>query len=234
MAESWIALKTRSREVGWTSKLKGGPFAAWVKFLMTVKDCGKRGGCICSEYLDSDWLRKNNVTLAHWSTMLAAAIDNRAVKQENGVFTVTKWADYQRDPTNAERQDRWRDRQGEDVVTGSNGDNADRTGQDHTRQDRTRQDTTPSRPIAYTEDFETFWKAYPRRVGKGAAFEVWEKKEHPEVAVVVAAVEAQAKSDQWKKEGGKFIPHPRTWLNQKRWDDDVEPAKPSESGVPQL
>lgn len=130
MAETWIAMMTRSRLVGWTSKLKGGPFAAWVKFLMTVKDCGKRGGVIRIDYLDSDWLRKNNVTLAHWSAMLAAAIENGAIRQDNGVFAVVKWSDYQRDPTGAERQKGWRERQAENGSNVSNGNNADRTGQD--------------------------------------------------------------------------------------------------------
>lgn len=153
MAESWIALMTRMREVGWTSKLKGGPFAAWIKFLMTVKDRGKRGGTIRAEYLDSDWLRKNNVTLAHWSTMLAAAVDSGAVTQENGVFTVAKWAEYQRDPTNAKRQDRWRDRQDEKDVTLHNGSNGDSTGQDSTGQDK----TTPLPPVLDTPAFKKVW-----------------------------------------------------------------------------
>ena len=28
--------------------------------------------------------------------------------------------------------------------------------------------------------------------------------------------------DQWKKDGGQFIPHPATWLNQEGWDDEPE------------
>lgn len=39
---------------------------------------------------------------------------------------------------------------------------------------------------------------------------------------VLAAVEQQKRSEQWQKDGGQFIPHPATWLNQGRWDD--EPA----------
>ena len=29
------------------------------------------------------------------------------------------------------------------------------------------------------------------------------------------------KSKEWKKENGKYIPHPTTWLNQKRWEDEL-------------
>ena len=29
-------------------------------------------------------------------------------------------------------------------------------------------------------------------------------------------------TEQWQKEGGRFIPNPTTWLNQGRWDDEYE------------
>ena len=35
------------------------------------------------------------------------------------------------------------------------------------------------------------------------------------------AVEAQKKTPQWQKDNGQFIPHPTTWLNGKRWEDEV-------------
>ena len=138
MADAWIALSTGSREVGWASKLSGGAFAAWAKFLMTVKDRGGRGGVILVKYLDTDWLAKNNVTLEEWSSMLAAAIADKAVVQKDGRFIVKHWDSYQRDPTNAERQQRFREGQSnvtDDDVTLRNGSNGDRTGQDRTRQD---------------------------------------------------------------------------------------------------
>jgi DNA replication protein DnaC len=30
------------------------------------------------------------------------------------------------------------------------------------------------------------------------------------------------KSPQWTKDGGQFIPHAATWLNQERWNDELE------------
>jgi hypothetical protein len=38
----------------------------------------------------------------------------------------------------------------------------------------------------------------------------------------VPAVEAQKKSKQWQKDDGQYIPNPSTWLNQGRWDDELE------------
>ena len=40
----------------------------------------------------------------------------------------------------------------------------------------------------------------------------------------MAALEAQKKSEDWLKDKGQFIPYPTTWLNQGRWEDEVEPA----------
>jgi hypothetical protein len=80
----------------------------------------------------------------------------------------------------------------------------------------------------YAPDFEDFWKAYPRKVGKGAAFKAW-KKEDPDLADVLQALEWQIKQNQWVKDGGQFIPHPATWLNQRRWEDEAAP-KPIEHG----
>lgn len=74
----------------------------------------------------------------------------------------------------------------------------------------------------YARDaFETFWKAYPRKVGKDAARRAFAKVKVP-VETLVAAVEAQKASSQWTKDNGQFIPNPATWLNQGRWEDEVE------------
>ena len=47
----------------------------------------------------------------------------------------------------------------------------------------------------------------------------------PPLPTILAAIEAQKKSEQWVKDGGQYIPHPATWLNQGRWDDQVTEYK---------
>jgi hypothetical protein len=37
-----------------------------------------------------------------------------------------------------------------------------------------------------------------------------------------AAIERAKTSEQWRKDGGQFIPHASTWLRAKGWED--EPA----------
>ena len=35
---------------------------------------------------------------------------------------------------------------------------------------------------------------------------------------------AWSKSHDWTKDGGQFIPHAATWLNGKRWEDELPAA----------
>jgi len=72
--------------------------------------------------------------------------------------------------------------------------------------------------------FEIFWKAYPKKIGKGAAEKSFKKINPSETLLqtMLAAIISASESEQWKKEDGQFIPNPATWLNQKRWED--EPA----------
>jgi hypothetical protein len=69
------------------------------------------------------------------------------------------------------------------------------------------------------DNFTAFWAAYPRKVGKAAARKSWNKL-HPPIADVLASLKWQAASAQWTKDAGQFIPHPATWLNQGRWQDE--------------
>lgn len=74
---------------------------------------------------------------------------------------------------------------------------------------------------ALSARFERFWQAYPKKVGKDAAEREWNKLAPGDdlTDAMIAAVRAQRASEQWRKDGGQFIPHPRTWLHQGRWKD---------------
>ena len=83
-----------------------------------------------------------------------------------------------------------------------------------------------STPVEAKTGFDLFWSVYPRKIGKGAAELAW-KKIRPDDTLqgrIVDAVKAQCKSEQWKRDGGQFIPHPATWLNGKRWEDVLDIA----------
>lgn len=75
--------------------------------------------------------------------------------------------------------------------------------------------------------FEVFWAEYPRKVGKKKCRQIWNRLKPSEelAAQIIDVVKAYSRTEQWQKDNGKFIPHPATWLNQARWEDDIQ-AKP--------
>ena len=75
--------------------------------------------------------------------------------------------------------------------------------------------------------FEKFWSAYPRKEGKQKARMAFDKVTVP-LDVLLSAIESQKKSAQWNKDDGRFIPHATTWLNGKRWEDQM----PMDTSIP--
>lgn len=108
----------------------------------------------------------------------------------------------------------------------------EKTGQDRTGKEEekdapsTASQSRPPRPAAVDRDFEDFWAAYPRKVGKDDALKAWKKatKRAP-----VEQIAAGLNAAQWPPDK-QFIPHPATWLNQGRWQDEPADAAPEPSG----
>ena len=46
-------------------------------------------------------------------------------------------------------------------------------------------------------------------------------KQNPDIDKVLKSLSLLENSDEWTKDDGKYIPHPSTWLNQRRWEDEV-------------
>lgn len=91
----------------------------------------------------------------------------------------------------------------------------------------------PNTREARGADFEELWKVYPRKEGKQKARQAFEKVTVP-LETLLQAVERQKTSVQWTKDGGQFIPHPATWLNGKRWEDQLPQAGYQKGGQRQL
>jgi hypothetical protein len=82
----------------------------------------------------------------------------------------------------------------------------------------------PPEGDAPADGFETFWLAYPKKVGKGAAATAWKKAKVGKslCAEIMEALEKQKRSAQWLNDNGRFIPNPATWINQARWGDEPQ------------
>lgn len=88
--------------------------------------------------------------------------------------------------------------------------------------------------LKYTAEFEAWWAAYPRKSGKVAAFEAY-KRAKKKIGPGATEKLSSAVADLAKAMAGReerFIPHPTTWLNQGRWDD--EPFKPAPGLLPHM
>ena len=71
--------------------------------------------------------------------------------------------------------------------------------------------------------FNQFWSAYPKHIAKQSAVKAFEKLKPDEklLEAMLKAIAMQKESKQWEKDGGAFIPYPATWLNQRRWEDEL-------------
>jgi hypothetical protein len=82
---------------------------------------------------------------------------------------------------------------------------------------------------AFSEEFLKFWDIYPKKVGKNGAYKSWVAMRKnfirsgvmDYVEMILSAVRSQSDSEQWKREGGRFIPSPAKWLNEGRWEDEL-------------
>ena len=85
------------------------------------------------------------------------------------------------------------------------------------------------RQAGAAEAFNDFWAAYPRKVGKNAARKAWTAalKGGADPQAIGLALAAQ----RWPDDP-QFIPHPSTWLNGGRWQDDPTAAAPPRTAPP--
>jgi hypothetical protein len=85
----------------------------------------------------------------------------------------------------------------------------------------------------YIDHFDAFWKAYPLKVGKAAAEKSFMKLKIDSdlLNIMLRSIETQKQSKQWQDK--QFIPHPATWLNQKRWEDETD-EPPNEAKLVKL
>jgi len=73
---------------------------------------------------------------------------------------------------------------------------------------------------AQSDDFERFWEVWPRREARIAAIKAWKRLNEEERRQAIGGV--------WKFCGKQrcYIPHPATYLNGRRWEDEVVPTAP--------
>lgn len=82
------------------------------------------------------------------------------------------------------------------------------------------------------DHFEVFWNEYPRKVAKKKAESVFLKMDVSSETFNQMLTALRKQKAKWKDP--KYIPHPTTWLNQERWNDEDEQEKVKDYGVQNL
>ena len=84
-----------------------------------------------------------------------------------------------------------------------------------------KRDIAHEKAKAQLELFNQFWAAYPHKAAKQDAVKAFAKlNATPELLeIMLKAIEKQMASHQWSDP--QYIPHPATWLNGRRWEDEV-------------
>lgn len=80
-------------------------------------------------------------------------------------------------------------------------------------------------PVLRASAFDTFWSIYPRRAGKKEAEKAFVKALKAGTSAEDVLAGARRFRDDPNLPEQRFIPHPSTWLNQGRWEDDPLPIR---------
>ncbi|MBW2185706.1 MAG: hypothetical protein JRG71_04640 [Deltaproteobacteria bacterium] len=85
-------------------------------------------------------------------------------------------------------------------------------------------------------NFDQFWAIYPKKQGRQQAIKAWEKIEPDSTLFdqIMAALNAQSLSEDWQKDNGTYVPHPSSWLNGSRWEDELKPEQNQHGSGSQL
>jgi hypothetical protein len=76
------------------------------------------------------------------------------------------------------------------------------------------------------DEFEEWWKVYPRKVAKVDARKAWLKIERGvTLEKLIAETQRWDNSQEWRD--AQFIPYPATFLNRRQWEDESLPFRPS-------
>ena len=77
-------------------------------------------------------------------------------------------------------------------------------------------------------EFDTWWKNYPRKKGKGQAVKAYKAaRKTTSAETLLEAVKRQ--SPTLMSKGSEYCPYPATWLNGQRWED--EPERPQQAPI---
>ena len=96
--------------------------------------------------------------------------------------------------------------------------------QSNDNQTTTNKNVKNVRSNIYAQNFDLFYQNYPKKVAKQAALKSWQKLKPDDdlMAQIMRGLERWKQSTDWLKDNGQYIPYPATWLNGRRWEDEIQ------------
>ena len=90
-------------------------------------------------------------------------------------------------------------------------------------------------PPAQSIPFGIFWNRYPRKTNKQKAEAAWKKLNPSEDLLneIIQNIDRRLLLDEWSRDRKDFIPHASTFLNGRRWEDEVVPKTGGSNGYQQ-
>tara|TARA_Y100000004_G_C8893122_1_gene402938 strand:+ start:82 stop:519 length:438 start_codon:yes stop_codon:yes gene_type:complete len=73
--------------------------------------------------------------------------------------------------------------------------------------------------------FDKFYKLYPRKIGRFMAKKAFHKLSDRDKYLAYNGLLDYIRFWKHNKTEKQFIPHPSTWLNQRRWEDEIDLPK---------
>ena len=83
-----------------------------------------------------------------------------------------------------------------------------------------------------TNMFDEFWKLYPRKVKKRDSEKAFLRLPKHEQEAALEALPNHVCYWQLKETETEFIPHASTWLNQARWEDELDMQEKKPPSLP--
>lgn len=202
--------------------LDDAAFRTWVELLCAACKAEDNGNTHLKQ-ADLNWaLRRNaDVTLQQLLQRELVTVD------VTGDICITKWQQRQKKSDSSAdrvRAHRAKAKQDNDFEEGNDTETLQKrsgNGLEKKREEKKRH--TSASDDALSVAFSEFWKTYPKKASKPAAEKAYRKlNPSPTLqAQMLAAVALQAKSHDWTKDNCQFVPHAATWLNNRRWEDQL-------------
>lgn len=214
MQRGYIKTWRKAIDSGWLRNHRLWVFWSWCLLKASYKEYDLVVGCQKVHLMPGDFVFGRRVAASELNMSereIRTAVDslktsqNIAIKTTNkySIISVLNWDTYQ-------QTENTNDQQNDQQLTNK------RPTTDH------KQEVKNKRIKEYTSDFLQFYNEYPKHIGKEPAWKAWQKLNgtRPDLSTIITKINEMKKAEDWTKDKGKYIPHPATWLNQKRWEDE--------------